>query len=83
MAEGSRKQFVRLQALITEEQRAHLDADANARYPEEMTKNRRTDGTPIGRGLSPVLRDMIDFNRAHYPLFLQWIASRGNMPNEA
>jgi hypothetical protein len=71
---GSRQKYVRFQALITRAHRAFLEQDADDRYPPN-------DGQK--RNLSPALRDMLDFTEANYPLFLTWIASRGNLPPQA
>jgi hypothetical protein len=64
----SRKKFVKFLAHITTNNRMLLEADAAARYGE------------IERNLSPALRDMLDFVKDHYTLFLAWVAARGNSP---
>jgi hypothetical protein len=63
----SRRKFDRLHAFVTPEQRAFLHDDGESRYPDSKE-----------RSVSPALRDMLDFVREHYTLFLTWIASRGN-----
>lgn len=68
---GNRQKYVRFQALITRDQRAFLDEDGRARYPELAAK---------ARHLSPALRDMIDFTEANPTLFLLYLASRNELP---
>jgi hypothetical protein len=71
---GSRRKFTKFLAHITDEQRVFVDADGRARYPELTTI-----GT-YGWHISPAIRDIIDFARAHYPMFKAWIENERNTP---
>ncbi len=67
----SRRKFTPVDALIEDEQKAFIDDDGRARYPELATTG------PRGRHISPALRDGLAFWMAHYDLFLTWLANRG------
>jgi hypothetical protein len=71
---SSRKLYERFHVLMSTEQRAFIQDDANVRYPELHGK------TQTRRNFNPALRDMIDFIIAHYSLFLIWVVSRNNLP---
>jgi hypothetical protein len=72
----SRKQFERVEILIRPDQLAAIQRDANTRYPKLHGKTQKR------RGFNPALRDIIDFWMANPSLFLQYVASRGNSPQE-
>ncbi len=73
----SRKLFERKEVLIRSDQAESVQEDADIRYPE-------LHGTrQLKRNFSPAMRDIIDFWKAHYPLFLSWIVSRSKTPPEA
>lgn len=71
---GSRQKYVRFQAYLTRQQRAFVDADGRARYPELAANERH---------MNPALRDMIDFTEANPTLFLLYLASRNELPPPA
>ncbi len=72
MSEDSRRQFVRKNVLIREDQDIFIQNDADNRYPE------RHGPKQLRRNYNPAHRDGLDFWKAHYHLFLTWIATRGN-----
>lgn len=71
MSEQSRQLFERREILIRIDQEQAIQADADIRYPELIT--------PKGykRNFSPAVRDIFDFWKAHYPLFVSWLTTRG------
>ncbi len=71
MSDHSRRQYERILVRITTDQKNDIQADADARYPE------RHGPTEQRRNFSPALRDILDFWKAHYSLFLTWITTRG------
>lgn len=76
MTDGSRKKYKPRLVLISEDDTGFVQIDADDRYPE------RHGPKQLRRNFNPALRDGIAFWRAHYPLFLRWIASRGETPQE-
>jgi hypothetical protein len=72
----SRKQFERVEILIRPDQLAAIQSDANTRYPKLHGRLKKR------RNFNPALRDIIDFWMAHRPLFLSYLASRGQTPQE-
>jgi hypothetical protein len=46
--------------------------------------DRRSEGDPKRRKRlrNPIVRDALDFAHIHYPLFLDWIATRGTIASE-
>ena len=66
----SRRKYTEVQALMTDEQKAFVDADGRARYPHLAATG------PHGRHFSPALRDLIDFAREHYVMFRAWMDVR-------
>jgi len=73
---GSRRKVTTFLAHITDEQKAFIDADGRARYPELTTI-----GT-YGHHISPALRDALAFWMAHYPQFISWLAHRNVTPQQ-
>ncbi len=51
-------------------------------WPDQDVAIRAEAATRGERQGNAVLRDVIDFWAAHYPLFRTWIANRGNSPRE-
>jgi len=70
----SRRKVTEVQALITDDQKAFIDADGRARYPH-LAQTR-----PHGRHFSPAIRDGIAFWMAHYSMFKAWIENERNTP---
>lgn len=69
----SRKQFKPKLVLLSDEQIAAIQSDADARYTERHGPTQRR------RNFNPALRDGIRFWFAHYPLFLSWITTNGDV----
>ena len=74
--QGSRKQFDFVLIGLRKAQRGFIQDDADARYPE------RHGPTGKRRNFNPALRDGVAFWQAHYPLFLTWIATQGEVAQE-
>jgi hypothetical protein len=70
----SRRKVTEVQALITDEQKAFINADGRSRYPHLAAASLH------GRHFSPTIRDIIDFARAHYAQFKTWIETERNTP---
>ena len=73
MNESSRRQFKPKLVLLRPDQHVFIQNDADNRYTE------RHGPQQLRRNFNPALRDMIDFIKAHYHLFLTYIAARDNL----
>lgn len=72
----SRRKVTEVQALITDSQKAFVDADGRARYPDLAATG------PHGRHFSPAIRDALAFWMSHYPQFISWLAHRNVTPQQ-
>lgn len=55
----------------------YITAEQSAVIEREIARRPNPNPSKPARLRNGVIRDMIDFSDTHYPLFLRWLATRG------